>query len=800
MRWAALLLIMLPVLVVAEGSTFTMDLPVYIDNEEAGILTVGIEDMQLVQIQSNSFSKLSGDFLSEELTEDILAQEENGQLPVAIIRDRGLDIRFEPATLQIVIAPTQDQRPLKEVFSSRQYQYSPASPGSDFSTFVNYNVVQGYVHQSRFQEGREPLRGVLDGAINLGFLGPVTMEWEALYQEEQSQEWARESSRLVIDDQQRAIRYTLGDVFYQSTEFQGAPELLGASIERRYGVLQPFNTVTATGQQTFEIQRTSRVDVYVNGILQTSRRLTPGRYNLRDFPFAEGLNDIELVVTDEFGRVERLAFSLFLDSNLLKEGVSEFSFNAGYRRKPPENNTIDYDYNRPALSGFYRHGLTSNLTLGGQFQGEEDLEVYGLEGVLGTPVGTFSSTVSRSESEPFGSAMAGAVRWRYEFPSSYLASPITAQIASIFNEQNYLSLGQDIPSVVFRTQHQARVSSSLYSGLFFSAAYRQAEGFQPEDDERGISLSLSQRFNWFNVNLYVDYVEAEENDTNVLVNVSVPLGYGRQVRATYNRQQETSGIQYSDYPVNAVHDFAGSLGIERNERDMEEHQVSGNLDYTGNRFVARVDHDYTQEGFFEGETEERSQLELGGALVFSDGYLALSRPIFDSFVMVDRHESLSESDILVNETAFGPSAIANDFGPAVVPDLVSYREQQVYWEAASMPMGYDMGDMWQKLTPSYKSGTVYTAGSAASVIAIGIAVPQDPQDIALRSGVIEPADGRDFPQRQTFTNRKGRFVVQKLEPGEYRITFDGNLTGSFSVPEGAVGYVDLGKIIVRTQL
>lgn len=778
-----------------------MDLPLVMDGIEIGVTTVGLKDMKLAFVKADSFQRVVKDHLDPAALSTILAETyEDGHIPIEGFQYVGLQIDFNSATLQISLSPTEAQRRLKEVTSNRPGSQPAGGSVASVSSYINYSLNQSYVHQSRFSEtGAEPLRGFLDGGINLGFLGPVTLEWEATYDENEDSPWSRGEARLIVDDQSNAIRYAVGDVFYQSSEFQGAPNLLGLSVERRYQMLQPFNIITATGQQTFAVDRTSRVEIYVNGILQSTQRLTPGRYNLSDFSFSEGLNDIELVITDDLGRVERVSFSLFLDSTLLKPGISEFSFNAGYRREDRFQQGIEYDFDRPAASGFYRYGIADNLTAGVQAQGEEYLHVYGLEAVVGTPIGTFGATASRSSSEIYGEATAGVARWKLELPIEGSARPITLQVASVFNERNYLSLGQDEPSATFRFQHQARVSSALPGDVFFGLTVRNAEAYEDRgEDETGVSLSLSKRFRWFSASLSMDHLQSNEDETSVLASINIPLGIGRQVRGTYDRLRETTGIQYSDFPSNVVNDWSGSAGIERVAQDEEEYRVSGALNYTANRFIAGVSHDYAQEGFFEGETEERTLAEFRGALVMADGRIALSRPIYDAFALIARHDSLSDSDILINETSKGPTAIADDFGPAVVPSMASYRPQEIHWRADNMPTGYDMGDTRRRINPTYKSGTHFIAGSGANVIAMGTIASSE--EMGLKAGSIRPADGRDFPERQTFTNRKGRFVVQKLEPGTYQMDFGSGQTAQFTIPANKIGYMDLGTITLGEEL
>ena len=797
MRCLLLLLLCVPILARGAGAVYVMDLPVRVDSVKAGSVTATIRDMKLVSIHRDSFMKMADGYLSSRTISAVSGlADADGNIAVEKIHRQGLTIRFDPARLEIVLSPTEQQRKLRTLAPYALGGGGLATPGSALSAYINYNLSKSYVHQSRFAPtGAVPLTGYLDGAFQFGFAGTAALEWQALYDAGRDQAWTRGDTRLVVDDQPRAIRYALGDLSYQTTEFQGGPNLLGFSAERRYGALQPFNIISSAGQQSFSIQQTSRVDVYVNGVLQTTRRLLPGRYNLSDFAFSEGLNDVELVITDDFGRVQRLSYSLFLDSTLLKAGISEFSFNAGYQRQNQTAPGIDYDFGAPAFSGFYRYGITSNLTLGAQLQADETHRIYGTEGVFGTAIGTFGTTVSASESPDYGSALGASARWKYEIPIAQLLSPLTLQWTSIYLGKDFLPLGQDEPIATFRTQHQLRLSSQLPGSVFFSLSYRQADAYPTEGvDEKGVGLSLSHSFDPVNVNLNLDHVHADSDETSVLLNVSVPLGTSRQIRGYYDRQGKKLGVEYSDYPVNVAGDLSGTFRAERDWQGGEEHQLTGTLNYTANRYIAQLEHDFSEQGFFDGQSEERSRLNLAGALVFADGTAALSRPVYDAFALVKRHPSLSDSEILVNPTPQGATAIADDFGPAVVPSLMSYRAQDLFWRATRLPAGYDMGNTERKFTPAYKSGFAYTAGSAASVIAMGSAVTVDGQPIALQSGVIKPADGREFPERQTFTNRQGRFVIQKLEPGRYRLSFSSGATGTFSIPEGAIGYVNLGIV------
>ncbi len=60
-------------------------------------------------------------------------------------------------------------------------------------------------------------------------------------------------------------------------------------------------------------------------------QLAPGNYNLRDFPFAQGGNDIRLNVLDDTGRSEVLRFNIFLDQTQLAKDLDEFGLYVGVK-------------------------------------------------------------------------------------------------------------------------------------------------------------------------------------------------------------------------------------------------------------------------------------------------------------------------------------------------------------------------------------------------------------------------------------------------------------------------------------
>src|SRR3546814_16802980 len=107
--------------------------------------------------------------------------------------------------------------------------------------------------------------------------------------------------------------------------FQASLPLAGLSVQRSYGLLQPYQSVRPTGRQSFFLRRPSTVEVMVNGQLMRRVRLDPGPYDLSYYPTGYCANDVRLKTVDDTGTAETLSFKLFLTQNQFEAARRRFS-------------------------------------------------------------------------------------------------------------------------------------------------------------------------------------------------------------------------------------------------------------------------------------------------------------------------------------------------------------------------------------------------------------------------------------------------------------------------------------------
>ncbi len=155
-------------------------------------------------------------------------------------------------------------------------------------------------------------------------------------------------TRLVYDNSKDLVRYSAGDLVYPIVGYQSTINMGGIGASRDFS-LQPYINAYPVSQFEFYLDTSATVDVWVNETLTGTLRLTPGTHDIRDFPFSNGQNDVRIVITDIYGRVQVLRFSFILETSLLASGLSQFSYNLGFRSMTQEN-TYRYSPDEPVIS------------------------------------------------------------------------------------------------------------------------------------------------------------------------------------------------------------------------------------------------------------------------------------------------------------------------------------------------------------------------------------------------------------------------------------------------------------------
>jgi outer membrane usher protein len=703
----------------------------------------------------------------------------------------GVGFRYNPQTLEFNLIIASERRVSKSVQVSPldRTRLGSVSAPARASAYVNIRGTSDYIHAGGNEGFAEPVL-FLDGAARLG---GIVAESEGSWQPgARGVDFQRLGSRLVVDDQENLVRWTAGDLQPVARNFQSSPDIAGISLFRSYSVLQPQQIIRPRGDRSFKLDRPSTVEVQVNG--QTVRRLqlNPGTFDLRDFPFTQGANDIRLTVLDDSGRSEILRFNVFLDQSQLAKGLSEFGFYAGV--KSPLGLSGPRYSDDLAFTGFYRRGISDRVTVGINAQADKIVKMGGGEAVFGTSFGTIAGSFSLSDIDRFGTGRASVLT----FQRLIQRRGGQADSLNIFAEsrsRNFASLGTLTPSNPFKYEVGGGYSRAFSDAVYGGFDGRFSKGRDGQRDVQSYRATAGWRLSSTASFTADARYERDNRGTRVggLLSLTVRLGRYSSVRTDYDSRDNRARASFQTLKGQGVGSYNITADVERSDRGSG---VNFNGNYFANRAELGISHFGTFEPDFGGRTSERTSFRFGTSLAIADGAVSVGRPIFDSFAIVKPHKSLKDTDIVIEPSQFGFTANSSNQRAATHPSISSYSERTITVDAPGARAGTDLGQGSFRLFPPYRSGYRLEVGSAYSVTAIGRMVDVDGEAVALITGTATEIAHPERPKTTVFTNRDGRFGASGLAPGKWRLEMlDAKKSQfEFTIPENADGIVRLGDI------
>lgn len=720
-----------------------------------------------------------------------------GWLPVAALHAAGLTATFDPRRFELTIDTPPDLR------VTRVRHLSPPPPDLDASDAVRPAAVSGFVnanlkathqtdHTPAGRQQQDTAVLALDGALNLQ---GVVLEGAAFGRSGGGTGWERGDLRLVYDQPARALRFTAGDLSNTALGYQPTLDLLGLGLARDFS-LQPHVPTWRTNQFEFYLQRPAEVKIWVNDSLVNTLQLPAGAHDLRGLNSAVGLNDVRLQIEDDAGRHDELEFSFLFNPILLERGRQAFSYQAGFMH----NTTIagrHYDFSRPALNASHQFGLRDTTTLGSYLQAAEQRTFAGIQLLQALPFGTaqLDAVLRRLDATPWTGAARLELAATPQGPHS-----LQAQAGLEYFDRGYRSLaGHPARSAL---AVRASVAAQLRPGLTgrLSGSYTPA----PHDaarDARSLMATLTRRWGRFvtgSISLRHRRPDSGPEETDLRFGLTLSFSRGRQnyfaskeletdaVATRWSTQRSTSGA--------APYGFAES----RLESSRQEYRAGAG--YQGHRGYAELSHRQTESTLPPGRTSAaETSLRLQGALVFTDGLVALSRPVTENFAIITGHQGLAGVPLQVDPDQRGGARAGSDrFGPAVLEDLPSYRAREVRIEPVNPPLGATPEKTAFVLAPTYKSGVALRLGRPPQIIAIGRLVDDQGQPLAHVSVTFARPGA---PPVTTFTSRSGLFQMPDVQPGRYEITPDdpAHTTTTITIPPAPDGLVRLGDVVAPAR-
>ena len=760
-------------------------------------------------VDSEGFQLLIRPLLTEEAQADLAASLDGIEsFAPEEINAAGIQLDYDPEQLAVLVLRIEPTRRLPEMLFQRGRPDEPEQAPQAFSAYLNTNLAV----QRRESTGDIDTPSVfLNGAIRY-----KSLVLEADVQGRPNRftddyDVERRYARFVFDQPQDYRRWYAGDLDPETRGRQGFVEMGGVGVARQRRRFEPFRNNVLAGARQLVLQEESTVRVLRNGVFVREFRLDAGQYDLSNLPLDTGSNDIQLEINGESGSVQQVGYSAYLDSIDLEPGDYEYGAylgrtNAGFFGSP------DYSDGDLAFTGYWRKAFLNRPALGLGLQASETVQTATGQSQLILDNGArIQLDLSGSYSREVGGGYAAALSYDHIVERDGLADNWI--VVAEFVSEDFSTLGNQFgnnpTSWSVSGGYSRRLNIDWVANV--SGSYRRSRDLD-SGDSYSINASTTYRVTpeW-SAQLGLEYTDFDRrgpfgdaggNGVGATVALIWTPRYDRRAEARYSSARNAGSVRFQQSPENAVDSFGYSLA---STYDDGSGTISGQVDYTANRFDATLSHTAFGRDFSHITDEQVTSLRIGTSVATTGGRVALGRTISDSFAIVHPHESLRDSDVIVGESLEGGryTARSGAFGPALSNTLSAYVNQSVRYDALNAPAGYDVGDGVLRVRPAYRSGYSIEVGSAAFVSALGRLHGNGGKPLALVSGRVRALHDPEGPTELFFTNSVGRFAVQNLEPGKrYRVElFTSPAEGfEFTVPEDSDGLLDLMTVVVPVNV
>lgn len=426
----------------------------------------------------------------------------------------------------------------------------------------------------------------------------------------------------------------------------------------------------------------STAEVYVNGMRQGSQNVTPGPFQLSNFPSITGSGEAKIIVKDMLGREQVITQPFYVTSNLLRPGVDDYTVELGFIRTHfgLENAT----YGRPMAVATQRIGYSDKLTTELRGEALPDQQTAGIALTYIPPL-------------PLVLTMAGALSHSRQGGGDFLLLGVDHQS---FGGLNFGVRGQ-IASQYFTQIGSGQSSQSRQytatMGLFtqfgsFGLSYHYLKNINPLRSEF-LSFNYSTRIGQ-KASINVSVFRSMSGPPNQSVNMYLfyPLDQGAFASSNVSMQQGhamgTVQLQKTA-PYGSGAGYRALLGGQQGAVQREEVGVTLQTDHgTYLLDAGRV------------PAQSSYRLTANGSVAAMNGKVFFARRSYDSFAIA-QVPGFADVPVYLNGQL---AAHTDSEGYAMLPGLLSYQKNKIMIDAKDLPFEAQIGKTEAEVIPHYHSG------------------------------------------------------------------------------------------------
>jgi len=498
-----------------------------------------------------------------------------------------------------------------------------------------------------------------------------------------TEDWVRLDTTYTRDFPDKMRSLQIGDVIQRPGIWGNALRVGGVQVASNFA-MQPgfisFPLPTLHGAAGLP----STLDLYVNGALHHRQNLEAGPFQVDEIPIVTGSGQVQMVVTDILGRQQTYAQSFYASSELLRPGLSEYSYTLGALRA--DFGYVSNNYDDAVVIADHRYGVTNGLTVGGKAEFSKDTKQItatvdwspNLSGIL-----SFGLGASRKDSTT-GSAWSVGYEYRTQQFNVAARASGSSEEFGVVTVYDYNTLPET----------QLTVSGGWHVpvvGSFGAALAHLDYHDRPTRDVITLSHNHSL-FGRYSLSSFVSYTKEKFSDTYVGVTVNTRFGARRSASARVSRSGGDTEVRMdTQSSLPAGPGFAYRVGTTIGERDRFDAGLIGQTGFGS--YTLDVDR-------FDDKTSYRTGTR--GSVAWLAGRPYFAREINDGFA-VARVGDLENVRIYVENQEIGQS---DKHGRLLLPRLRPYELNRVRIEPNDLPLASEVPTVSMEVTPAFRSGLV----------------------------------------------------------------------------------------------
>jgi outer membrane usher protein len=753
-----------------KSSEQTVSLPLFFDSSFQGEGFFKVANSQrIISVQKEFILKALKGVISEESLKKISSRSQQ-YIPMTLFSELKMTFTFKPERLIAELNIPSSIRASKDVdlaFNRIPRWANNAKRSEGLSGFVNF--FNFYRNDSLLSEDS------LTSDQNWNFnYGRFALFGQTSYQNDSESRFIRQDVRLTYDQPQNLLRYQFGDLNYQVLDYQTFQPGAGVMVTTNFD-LNPYRLFNPMGFREITLNAPSRVRIFINGILVQTLNLPVGRHRLDNLPLNEGINTIRLEIQDNRGRNEEINFKGTTSFALIGKGLHEMTYGGGI---PAENALQDRRYDTSDKKYFYvlnhLYGHSNNSNIGYGLMGNANQRLLSLRNLYQGRFGVSNLNLSFSQlMKPLSGNDGEAVGGRF--------THVFRDYQSEERRLRTLDLGVEflgpgfVPMDDRTADENARVSPELgYTQFITDAVNVRLRGLYRFNSKNtssnfyNISSALTllyQRFYQFGLQFSHSGFKDGASDSQVLLSFNWAMPeQGHVVTTSYNTSNKELNGQWNYTGRGRPSNLRGLVNYRQNETNENYEAEFGKQDQ---RYEANIN--FLQR---EGIGNSSSSLLTGSfntSLAFAGGEVSLSRPINQGFALVKANEALEEANLFLNRNGKEYEAETGWLSSAVLPNYQAYRYYPIRVDSREVPFGIKVPPQEVVVEAPFRGGVLVPFTSKYSKALVG-KILYNGNALSLKTGrLVNKVENKEYP---FFTNRKGRFLVESIPPGEYEVLIE----------------------------